>query len=170
MPRKFLDLDSSLIEPRLPFGYAHVGVYNVTTREAFAARNQPDHPSITLEHAQMFRGGQAGSGILVKDRYLCYWFHTPHSRSGKLQGYDMDWSEFNILIRLDPRWDYTHQKLLTAHQHSAIEDNITRQLKWGGHIARLYRAAGLTDIINVHMIGPRPADTMICAHRLDVAE
>ncbi len=170
MPTRPLDLDPALIEPHLPFGYAHVGVYNVLTREAYAARNRDDQPSITLEHSQLFRGGHAGSGILVKDRYVCYWFHTPHSRTGPIQGHQIDWSEYNILIRLDPRWDYGHQKLLPANQHAAIEDNTRRQLQWGGHIGRLYRQAGLTDIINVHMIGPRPADTLICAHRLDVAE
>lgn len=169
MPKTLVDLDPALIEPRLPVGNAHVGVYNVLTREAFAARNRDDQPSIALEHAQLFVGGQAGSGILVKDRYVCYWFHTPHSRSGLIQGYEIDWSECNILIRLDPRWDYTHQKLLPAHQHSLIEENIHQQTKWGGHIARLYREAGLTEIINVHMIGPRKADTIVCAHRIEIA-
>lgn len=169
MPRKSLDLDPSLIEPRLPFGFAHVGVYNVLTREAFAGKDRDDQPSISLEHAQLFKGGQAGSGILVKDHYMCYWFYTPHSRTGPVQGFQLDWAEYNILIRLDPRWDYTRQTLLAAHQHSAIEENTSRQLKWGGHIGRLYRDAGLKDIINVHMIGPRPADTMMCAHRIIAA-
>lgn len=159
-----LDVDFAKVARRLPTGYPHIGIYDVRTRKAFAARDAGAVRAIDVAHAQLFVG--AGSkDLVVKDRFVCFWFYPPGTREGPVQGYPLDWSEANLLVRLDPRWSYVRQTLLPAHHTPQIEANITQQLGYAGHILGLYRAAGLQVALSVHMIGPRATDSLFYAHR-----
>ena len=164
MPRAGpLDIDLSRVVGRLPTSYAHIGVYDVRARRAYAARNEPT-PAIDLGHADLFAGARAGP-IIVKDRFVCFWFYPPQTRDGLVLGYPVDWTEHNLLVRLDPRWSYVRQALLASHATAAIEKNISQQLDAAEHLMRLYRQHGLRQAISVHMIGPRATDSLFYAHR-----
>lgn len=168
MAKKLLDLDSARVVSRLPGGYAHIGVYDVRARKAYAARAEAmgSGGGITLEHAQLFRGaGRDGGSIVVKDRFMCFWFYPPGTREGLVLGYPIDWSEHNLLVRLDPRWSYMRQVLLPAHAAPAIDANIKQQADAAGHLMQLYRAHGLDVALSVHMIGPRATDSLFYCHR-----
>ena len=165
MPRpKSLDVDLARVLSRLPATYPHIGVYDVRHRKAFAARNTPDQPAIASEHASLFVQSDK-KPLVVKDRFLCFWFYPPHTRVGLVQGYPIDWSEHNLLVRLDPRWSYVRQILLPAHQIAAIETNTAQQINFAAHLLQLYRAHGLHEALSVHLIGPRATDSLFYAHR-----
>src|SRR5579875_3152212 len=116
--RKSSDIDPARVVKNLPAGYPHVGLYDVKNKKAYAARNDLGRPAIELNHAELFAGQQLASphghggggaaerdvagGVVVKDRFLCFWFYPPHTREGPLQGYPVDWSEHNLLVRLEP--------------------------------------------------------------------
>lgn len=85
-----------------------------------------------------------------------------------MQGYPIDWSEFNLLVRLDPRWSYQRQVLLPAHHTAALEANISQQIGYAAHILQLYQAGGLRAALSVHMIGPRATDSLFYAHRWEL--
>jgi hypothetical protein len=147
-------------------------LYDVKNKKPFAARADLPRPAIDLHHAELFTnhplhesGRQPHEGAVLKDRYLCFWFHPPHTREGPLQGYPIDWSEHNLLVRLDPRWNYLRQLLLPAHQTAAIDANINAQLAAATHLMSLYRAHGLDQPLSLHMIGPRATDSLFYARR-----
>lgn len=161
---RLLDIDPAKVLARLPASYAHIGLYDVCNRKAYAARDDLPAPAIALDHASLFRGATASS-LVVKDRFLCFWFFPPHTRDGLVQGYPIDWVEHNLLVRLDPQWSYVRQVLLPTHQTAALEANITQQLGFAAHLLQLYRAHGLQAALNVHLIGPRATDSLFYAHR-----
>jgi hypothetical protein len=167
---KYPDLDPARILKRLPSAFSHIGVYDVRHRKAYAARNDLVRKAIDLHHAELFTGQPLAAitdaaGTVVKDRFLCYWFYTPFARAGPVLGYPIDWSEHNLLLRLEPRWNYSRQILLAAHAAAAIDANIASQLAAAAHLLSLYRAHGLDQPLSVHMIGPRAADSLFYAHR-----
>jgi len=162
--RKPLDVDLDKVRTGLTAGYPHIGIYDVRGRKAFCARNDGPVPAIDQQHATLFRDA-AADALVVKDRFICFWFYPPHTREGLVHGYPIDWAEHNLLVRLDPRWSYVHQALLPAHNTRAIEANITQQLAVAEHLLHLYRQASPTIAIWVHMIGPRATDSLFYAHR-----
>lgn len=165
------DLDPARVLTRLPAGHSHIGLYDVRHRKAYAARNDLARTAIDLHHAELFAGvkiaGDAAeaAGLAVKDRYLCFWFYAPYGRTGPVLGYPIDWSEHNLLVRLEPRWNYTRQVLLAATASAAIDANVAAQLANAAHLLSLYRAHGLDQPLSVHMIGPRATDSLFYAHR-----
>ncbi len=174
--RKTSDIDPARVVKRLPSTYPHVGLYDVKNKKAHARRNDLSRPAIDIHHAELFAGQTLASshvphgravaqGMVVKDRFLCFWFYPPHTREGPLQGYPVDWSEHNLLVRLDPRWNYQRQTLLSAHQTVAIDANILAQLSAATHLMTLYRAHGLDQPLSLHMIGPRATDSLFYARR-----
>lgn len=151
-------------------GYAHIGVYDVAARRAYAARQGLERAAIDMGHAELLRGqggvrAEAGATLAVKDRFVCYWFHPPGTRDGFLLGHAVDWSEHVLLVRLDPVWSYTRQRLLGAHETAAIEANVAAQLEVGRHLLSLYKGAGMRGPAAVHMIGPRAGDSVFGAWR-----
>ena len=158
---RLLEVDATRVVTRLPHDYPHIGVYDVKGRKAYAARNG-EKPAIECEHAELFTGKAA---TVVKDRFICFWFHPPGTREGLLQGYPIDWTEFHLLVRLDPRWSYVRQALLPAHATPTIEANINHQVAVAAHLMRLYREHGLDSAVSVHLIGPRATDSLFYAHR-----
>jgi hypothetical protein len=169
--RKLLDVDLDKVLPRLTVEYPHIGIYDVRGRKAYCARNDPAAPAIDLQHGSLFQnaGGHGGDALVVKDRFMCFWFYPSATRTGLLQGYPVDWSEHNLLVRLDPRWSYLRQLLLPAHHTPAIEANINQQVEVAGHLLDLYKQAGSELAISVHMVGPRATDSLFYAHRWEPA-
>jgi hypothetical protein len=168
---KLPDIDAARVLTRLPASFSHIGLYDIRHRKAFAARNDLARVAIELHHAELFTGRKISQdpndagGAAVKDRYLCFWFYAPYGRSGPVLGYPIDWSEHNLLVRLEPRWSYARQTLLPTSASAAIDANISAQLAAAAHLLSLYRAHGLDQPLSVHMIGPRAADSLFYAHR-----
>ena len=168
---KLPEVDPARVLTRLPAAVSHIGLYDVRRRKAYAARSDLPRPAIELHHAELFVGAKItrepsdAAGAAVKDRYLCFWFYAPYARSGPVLGYPIDWSEHNLLVRLEPRWSYARQVLLAAHASAAIDANIAAQVAAAAHLLSLYRAHGLDQPLSVHMIGPRAADSLFYVHR-----
>ncbi len=159
-----LDVNPRKVAPRLPTTYAHIGVYDVCARRAFAARNDAPIPAIDQSHVGLFLDG-GPDALVVKDRFMCHWFYPPGTRDGLVQGYSIDWREGNLLVRLEPHWSYLRQKLVPAHETAAIEANVAQQLRAAAHLLRLYGDAGLRFPLSLHMVGPRTADSLFQVER-----
>ncbi len=163
MPRPPLDIDPDRVVSRLPTETAHIGVYDTKNRRAYAARGGAEKPAIDFNHAELFRGG--GGSLLVKDRFICFWFYPPGTCNSLVQGYPIDAAECNLLVRLDPSWSYQRQALLPRHQTAAIEANINFQVDAAASVLLQYRKSALKRPLSVHMIGPRATDSLFYAHR-----
>jgi hypothetical protein len=166
-------IDKRSASPALRADYAHIGLLDIDERKLYIAK-KPDPnsadadsliPPIRAAHASLLLGGSATHSVPEKDRFLCYWFHTPRTGSGLLHGYPIEWDEGHVMIRLDPYWDYKNQRLLKSTDSHRVEQNIEQQYKWGCHIFESYAALRPTFPLSWHLIGPRPADSMFYVAR-----
>ncbi len=162
-----LRINKRYCSDRLRTDYAHVGLLDVVAQQIWIARKRFGTPPIRVSHARMIRGGSQHASTADKDRFLCYWFHTPGTGEGPVHGYPIEWDEGHLMVRLDPTWDYRQQELLRSTDAAKIEKNIDTQFKWGERIFRSYVEAGLKFPLSWHMIGPRPADSMFYVERCE---
>lgn len=153
---------------RLRTDYAHTGLFDTNNRGLWIARRRFNVTPIRVSHARLLIGGSDDTGVAEKDRFLCYWYHTPHTGSGLLHGYPIEWEEAHLMVRLDPTWDHRNQKLLrpTADPHR-VERNREQQYRWGQLIFEAYAALGPRFPLSWHLIGPRPADSMFYIRRIE---
>lgn len=147
--------------------YAHVGLMDVADRTIWIARKRFGVNPIRVSHARLLIGGSNSVSVADKDRFLCYWFHTPGTGEGLLHGYPIEWDEGHIMIRLDPYWNYLTQELIRATDTTRIERNIDSQFAWGQRIFDSYAALKPRFPLSWHMIGPRPADSMFYIQRIE---
>ena len=153
--------------------YAHIGLLDIDERKLYIAKKPNPAaadaliPPIRASHASLLLGGSVSHSVPEKDRFLCYWFHTPKTGSGLLHGYPIEWDEGHVMIRLDPYWDYRNQKLLKSTDSHRIEQNIEQQYNWGRHIFEAYRELRPRFALSWHLIGPRPADSMFYVARAE---
>ena len=68
--------------------------------------------AIRTSHARLITGAENATSTVWKDRFLCFWFYTPHTGEGYIQGYPIEWEEGQLLVRIDPNWDYDRQQLI----------------------------------------------------------
>lgn len=158
-------IDKRRATDRLRSDYAHVGLYDTAEATLWIARKRVGVRPIRLSHAQMLLGGARDTSVPEKDRFLCYWYHTPHSGEGLIHGYPIEWEEAHLMVRLDPRWDYQRQRILPSTDMRRVEANIDRQFEWGRKIFQAYLALKPKFPVSWHMIGPRPADSMFYVRR-----
>ncbi len=152
---------------RLRSDFAHVGLYDVTERIVWIARRRMHVNPIKLSHARMITGGTNTTGVADKDRFICYWFHTPGTGDGPVHGYPIEWDEGHLMVRLDPNWNYLRQELIRSVDTARIEHNIDQQFKWGQSIFRMYCELHPKFPLSWHLIGPRPADSMFYIERVE---
>ncbi len=152
---------------RLNADYAHVGLLDVSDLSLWIARRRFGANPIRVSHAKLLVGGDNNISVADKDRFVCYWFHTPNSGDGLVHGYPIEWDEGHLMIRLDPNWNYQAQELIRSTDAAKIEHNIDRQFAWGQRIFDAYVDCRPRFPLSFHMVGPRPTDSMFYIQRVE---
>ncbi len=152
---------------RLRVDYPHVGLYDVEDRNLWIARKRFGKTPSNISHARLLLGGTNATSTADKDRFVCYWFHTPGSGNGPVQGYPIEWQEGHLLVRLDPNWSYATQNYIPNADARRIEKNIDQQYEWAKRIFESYAARHPAFPLSWHMIGPRAKDSMFYIERVE---
>lgn len=147
--------------------YPHVGLFDVRTGTMWIARKKWGVQPVRISHARLLVGGTNDTSTADKDRFMCYWFHTPGSGEGFVHGYPIEWGEGHILIRLDPNWNYQARRFIPNTDVARIERNIDQQYKWGQRIFEQYAARRPKFPLSWHMIGPRAQDSMFYIQHIE---
>jgi hypothetical protein len=145
--------------------YAHVGLFDVADRRIWIARKKWGISPVRVSHARLLEGGTNTTSVADKDRFLCYWYHTPGTGEGYVQGYPIEWDEGHLLVRLDPNWNYITQEFIPNALTAKLERNVDQQFQWGESIFRAYLAKKPKFPLSWHMIGPRPTDSVFYIER-----
>ncbi|MEM6552509.1 MAG: hypothetical protein AAF750_10345 [Planctomycetota bacterium] len=152
---------------RLRVDYPHVGLFDVEDRSVWIARKRFGKNPSNISHARLLKGGSNSSSTADKDRYVCFWYHTPASGEGMVHGYPIEWDEGHLLIRLDPNWSYATQAYIPNTAARRIEKNIDQQYAWGRHLFETYASKHPGFPLSWHMIGPRAKDSMFYIERIE---
>jgi hypothetical protein len=121
--------------------------------------------AIRTSHARLITGADDATSTVWKDRFLCYWFYTPNTGEGFIHGYPIEWDEAQLLVRIDPQWDYDRQRLIPPELSDQINDNLDRQLKHGERIFDFFGQCKLWYPFSLHFIGPRATDSLFYVKR-----
>ncbi len=149
--------------------YPHVGLMDVRDKRVFIARKRWGVSPVRVSHARLLVGGTQDTSTADKDRFVCYWYHTPNSGEGFVHGYPIEWSEGHLLVRLDPNWNYMTRKFIPNSDIAKVERNIEQQYKWGQNIFKSYADRKRKFPMSWHMIGPRAADSMFYVERVEAS-
>ena len=149
--------------------YAHVGLYDVTNRSLWIARQTFGIEPVRVSHAKLLVGGAQDTSTADKDRFVCYWFHTPNTGQGYVHGYPIEWDEGHLMVRLDPNWDYRTRTFIPPNDTPRVENNIEQQYAWARRVFEAYAALRPPFPVSWHMIGPRAADSMFYVQRMEAA-
>jgi len=152
---------------RIRCDYAHVGLYDVKARKPWIAKKKWGVVPVRVSHAKLLVGGTQDTSTVTKDRFLCYWFHTPNTGEGYVHGYPIEWEEGHLMVRIDPNWDYANGRFIPNTDTARIERNINQQHAWGRHLYQLYVEVKPKFPFSWHMIGPRAADSMFYIERYE---
>lgn len=164
MPEK--QINRRFCTDQINVSYAHVGLYDVSDRTLWIARKRwGSLPPVRVSHAKLLQGGTQDTSTADKDKFVCYWFHTPGTGEGFVHGYPIEWEEGHLLIRLDPNWNYVTRTFIPNTDTAKIEKNVDQQFKWGQRIFDAYVKEKPKFAISWHMIGPRAADSMFYIER-----
>jgi hypothetical protein len=147
--------------------YAHVGLFDVHSRRMWIARRRWNTSPVRVSHARLLVGGTQDTSTADKDRFLCYWFHTPNTGEGYVHGYPIEWDEGHLLVRLDPNWDFRQGQFIAGTETARLERNIEQQYAWGKQIFDAYVARHPKFPIAWHMVGPRAVDSMFYIERIE---
>lgn len=139
--------------------YPHVGLYDCRERKVWVCKPM-DGQAIRTSHAALITGADDATGTVWKDRFLCFWFYTPDTGSGPLQGRPMNWAEAHLLIRIDAQWDYDRQRLIPPELTDQIDANRERQLRHGESIVEFFKASKLKYPFNVHFVASTAAGSV----------
>lgn len=147
--------------------YAHVGLFDVVEKEMWIARKRWGVVPVRISHARLLTSGSNTTSTADKDRFVCYWYHTPGTGEGYVHGYPIEWEEGHLLIRLDPNWNYLTQTFIPGTDTAKLEKNVDQQYDWGQRIFDAYTARGPGFPLSWHMIGPRATDSMFYIQRVE---
>jgi len=150
---------------RVRADYAHVGLFDAPESKIWIARKRFGTSPVRVSHARLLVGGTQDTSTADKDRFVCFWYHTPGTGSGFVHGYPIEWDEGHLLIRMDPNWDYRTRSFIPSSEARRVERNIETQFNWGKKIFETYKAKGLEFPLSYHMVGPRAADSMFYVER-----
>lgn len=172
-----LSIDPDHGTDRIRVDYAHIGLFDVQERRLWIARPAQGLDALRLSHARLLRDSGGGAGAVTahagevstveKDRFVCYWFHTPHTGQGYVQGYPIEWEEGHLIVRLEPNWNYLARKFIPPTDTARIEKNIEQQYAWARRIFDAYVARRPSFALSWHMIGPRATDSMFYIRRVE---
>lgn len=158
-------VNKSYSTDRVRVDYAHVGLFDVVDRRLWIAKKRWGVVPVRVSHARLLHGGTQDASTAEKDRFVCYWYHTPGTGEGFVHGYPIEWEEGHLLIRLDPNWDYVNRAFIPSTATARVERNIELQYKWGRQIFEAYAQRTPKFPLSWHMIGPRAADSMFYIQR-----
>ncbi|MGD0541364.1 MAG: hypothetical protein ABSB33_07595 [Tepidisphaeraceae bacterium] len=97
-------VSAKLCTERFNGKYPHVGLYDCRERKVWVAKPL-NGQAIRTSHAALITGADNATSTVWKDRFLCFWFYTPRTGEGYLQGYPIDWDEAHLLVRIaDAPW------------------------------------------------------------------
>jgi len=167
MPTAERQINKQYCTDRLSADYPHVGLYDVDAAKLWLAKKRWGTAPVNVSHAKLLKGGGQDTSTADKDRFVCYWFHTPNSGEGFVHGYPIEWDEGHILIRLDPNWNYTTQTFIPNSDSRKVERNIETQYNWGQKIFQAYCRKKLKFPLSWHMVGSRAADSMFYIERFE---
>ena len=146
--------------------YPTVGLYDCRERKVWVAKPLSGQ-AIRTSHARLITGAENAVGAVWKDRFLCFWFYSPHTGEGYIHGYPIEWEEGQLLVRIDPHWDYDRQRLIPAELEDQIAANVERQHRHGERIFEFFREAGLSYPVSLHLIGQRATDSLFYVKRIE---
>ncbi len=152
---------------RVHVDYAHVGLYDVAQRQIWIARKRLGQVPVRVSHARLLVGGTQDTSTAEKDRFMCFWFHTPGTGEGYVHGYPIDWSEGHLLVRIDPNWDYRTRTFIPGTDTARVERNIDEQFGYGKRLFETYVAGKPKFPISWHMVGPRATDSLFYVQRVE---
>jgi hypothetical protein len=146
--------------------YPHVGLYDTRERKVWVCKPLSGQ-AIRTSHARLITGADNATSTVWKDRFLCYWFYTPRTGEGFIHNYPIDWEEGQLLVRIDPHWDYDRQRLIPPELEDQVNDNLDRQLKHGERVFDFFCKCRLHYPFSVHFIGPRATDSLFYVKRYE---
>jgi len=146
--------------------YPHVGIYDCRDRKVWVCKPLSGQ-AIRTSHARLITGADNATSTVWKDRFICFWFYTPHTGEGYIHGYPIDWDEGQLLVRIDPNWDYERQRIIPPELDDQVNENLERQFKHGERIWEFYRSIKLPYPVSLHFIGQRGADSMFYVKRFE---
>jgi hypothetical protein len=159
-------VSTKLCTDRFNGKYPHVGLYDCRERKVWVARPL-NGQAIRTSHAALITGVDNATSTVWKDRFICFWFYTPRTGEGYLQGYPIDWDEAHLLVRVDPQWDYDRQRIIAAELQDQIDENLERQMRHGERVWDFFRACALKYPMNLHYIGQRATDSQFYVKRCE---
>ncbi len=146
--------------------YPHVGLYDCKDRKVWVCKPL-NGQAIRTSHARLITGAENAVSTVWKDRFLCYWFYTPNTGEGLMQGYPIEWDEAHLLVRIDPNWDYDRQRLVPSELEDHVNENLERQFKHGERIFEFFRSCKLKYPVSLHFMGQRAADSQFYVKRIE---
>ena len=146
--------------------YPHVGLYDCRERTVWVCKPLAGQ-AIRTSHARLITGADNAVSTVWKDRFLCFWFYTPHTGEGYIQGYPIEWDEAHLLVRIDPNWDYDRQRIIPAELTDQVNANLDRQFKHGERIFAFFGACNLRYPVSLHFIGQRATDSLFYVKRVE---
>ena len=146
--------------------YPHVGLYDTRERKIWVCK--PLHgQAIRTSHARLITGADNATSTVWKDRFICYWFYTPRTGEGLINGYPIDWEEGQLLVRIDPNWDYDRQRLIPPELEDQVNENLERQFKHGERIFDFFTKSKVSYPFSLHFMGPRATDSLFYVKRFE---
>jgi hypothetical protein len=159
-------ISSKLCTDKFSGKYPHVGIYDCRERKVWVCKPLAGQ-AIRTSHARLITGADNATSTVWKDRFLCFWFYTPNTGEGYIQGYPIEWDEAHLLVRIDPNWDYDRQRIVLAELTDQVNENLDRQFKHGERIFDFYRNAKLKYPFSLHLVGQRTTDSLFYAKRVE---
>lgn len=152
---------------RIRVDYPHVGIFDTKTGMPWLVKRRMGQNAMRVSHARMLIGGTQDTSTTAKDQYLCYWFHTPGSGHGKLFGQNLNWDEGQLILRIDPHWNYQTMELIASTDTARMQRNIRQQHRWGEKLFQAYAAAKPKFAMSWNLVGPRAEDSMFDIERYE---
>jgi hypothetical protein len=149
--------------------YPHVGIYDCKERKTWICKPLGGQ-AIRTSHARLITGAENAVSTVWKDRFLCFWFYTPNTGEGFIHGYPIDWEEAQLLVRIDPQWDYDRQRMIPAELTDQLDENLKRQCKHGDRIVDFFKAARLPYPFHLHLVGQRAIESQFYVRRVEAMD
>lgn len=148
--------------------YPHVGLYDCRERKVWICKPLAGQ-AIRTSHARLITGADNATSTVWKDRFLCFWFYTPNTGEGYILGYPIEWGEGQLLVRIDPNWDYDRQKFVPPELTDHVNENLERQFRHGERIFEFFKTSKLKYPFSLHFIGQRATDSQFYVKRCEAS-
>jgi len=159
-------VSTKLCTDKLKGAYPHVGLLDCKASKVWIARPL-DGQAIRTSHARLITGADNNTGVVWKDRFLCFWLYTPETAPPDINGYPVDSSDAHLIVRIDPHWDYDRQRLVPPELSDQVENNLERQTKHGERIFRWYLDQPISFPLALHLVAHRLAESRFYVKRFE---